>query len=78
MGGVRENLRLPGNRNWDLGGKWGHTRRCLCDSVRSEVPGAESLHAASGLVVLCKQSQGVCGRESVAVHGGHSACVRAE
>lgn len=46
--------------------------------MRSVVPGAERLHAESDLVVLCTQSQGVCGRESVAVHGGHSACARAE
>lgn len=52
-------------------------QKCLCDRVRSEVPGAERLHAASDLVVLCVQSQEVCGRESVAVHGeGHSACAR--
>lgn len=29
------------------------------------------------LVVQCMQSLGVCGRESVTVHGGHSTCARA-
>lgn len=75
-GGVRENLRLP--RSWGLGGQWGHAPRCLSTSVRSEVLGAERLQAASDLVVLCMQSQKVCGRESVEVHGGHSACAQNE
>lgn len=73
MGAFGKTYACPGA---GLGGQWGHAPRCLSTSVRSEVPEAERLQAANDLVILCMQSQRVCGRESVAVHGGHSACAR--